>query len=76
MASDAASAGTAVVGLAVGEAPQSTTYRLPTRTASPGVSDDPWVTYKPIIKLLYIEEQRPLREVMQIMEAEHGFRST
>lgn len=75
MASDAASAGAAVAGEAV-KPPQLTTYRLPTRTALPSVSDEPWTTYKPIIQRLYIEEQRPLKEVMQIMEAEHGFRST
>ncbi|KAG6362042.1 hypothetical protein INS49_010271 [Diaporthe citri] len=76
MASEAALADPAVAGEAVDETPEPPTYRLPDRPASSSVPDDPWTTYKPIIERLYIEEKKPLREVMQVMEREHGFRST
>lgn len=76
MASEAALAEEVVAGQVVDETPEPPTYRLPNRTVLSGVPHDPWTTYKPIIERLYIEENRPLREVMQVMEAEHGFRST
>lgn len=76
MASEAALADPAVAGEAADETPEPPTYRLPNRPASSSVPDDPWTTYKPIIERLYIEEKRPLREVVQVMEREHGFRST
>lgn len=76
MASDAAIADAVVPGQAADEIPEPPTYRLANRTASSSVPQDPWTTYKPIIQRLYIEEKKPLREVIQIMEAEHGFRST
>lgn len=76
MASDMAFAGTAVPSQAVDEAPEQGIQRLPDGNSSSSVPYDPWTTYKPIIERLYIEEKRPLKEVMQVMEAEHGFRST
>lgn len=76
MASEAAFADTEVAGQAVDETPEPPPCRLPTRTTSSSVPDDPWTTYKPIIQRLYIEEKRPLKEVMKVMEREHGFRST
>lgn len=76
MASEAAFADPAVAGEVVDETPEPPTYRLPNRTAPSSMPDDPWTAYKPIIERLYIEENKPLREVIQVMEAEHGFRST
>lgn len=76
MASEAAFEDPAVAGEAVDETPEPPTYRLPNRPALPSVPDDPWTTYKPIIERLYIEEKKTLREVVQVMEREHGFRST
>lgn len=76
MAADATSTGTSSSDQAVDETPEPTSYFFPTYTAPTDVSRDPWAAYKPIIKRLYIEEQRPLREVMQIMQAEHAFSST
>lgn len=35
-----------------------------------------WEDYKPIIRKLYIEEKRPLREVVEIMENEFDFKAT
>lgn len=35
-----------------------------------------WAKYMPLIKQLYLEEDRPLKEVMRIMEEEHGFVAT
>ncbi|KAF2109885.1 hypothetical protein BDV96DRAFT_635806 [Lophiotrema nucula] len=39
-------------------------------------SKDEWQRYKPEIERLYLIERKPLREVMQIMAKEHGFRAT
>lgn len=76
MASEAALAEEVVAGQVVDETPEPPTYRLPDRTVSSSVLHDPWTTYKPVIERLYIKENRPLKDVMQVMEAEHGFRST
>lgn len=76
MAYEAAFSDAALAGQAVDETPEPPTCRLPDRTALSNVPDDPWTTYKPIIQRLYIEEKRPLKEVIQLMETEHGFRST
>lgn len=76
MASEAALADPAVAVQAVDETPEPPTYRLPNRPASSSMPDEPWTTYKPIIERLYIVEKKPLREVIQVMEEEHGFRST
>lgn len=76
MACEAAFSDAALAGQAVDETPEPPTCRLPSRTARSSVPDDPWTTYKPIIQRLYIEEKRPLKEVIQVMEREHGFRST
>lgn len=35
-----------------------------------------WEDYKPILRTLYIDEERPLREVMEIMENEFDFKAT
>jgi hypothetical protein len=35
-----------------------------------------WQPHKATITQLYREEDRPLREVMLIMESEHGFKAT
>ncbi|KAJ0107913.1 hypothetical protein J7T55_007125 [Diaporthe amygdali] len=59
MAPDADPASTAVAGHARALAPN-----LSIRSASSSVPNDPWTTYKPIIKRLYIEENKPLREVI------------
>lgn len=32
-----------------------------------------WATHMPTIKRLYIDEERPLREVMEIMSRDYGF---
>lgn len=32
-----------------------------------------WAAHMPTIKRLYIEEERPLREVMDIMSRDHSF---
>lgn len=76
MSSDAALIDTTVSDHAVDRAPEQTSHHPPSSPVSTVVPQDPWTAYKPIIKRLYIDEQRPLREVMQIMQAEHGFTST
>jgi hypothetical protein len=35
-----------------------------------------WEDYKPIMRKLYIDKERTLREVMEIMENEFDFKST
>lgn len=35
-----------------------------------------WEQYKPVMRRLYIDEERPLREVSEIMEKDFGFRAT
>lgn len=35
-----------------------------------------WEDYKPIMRRLYIDEKRPLREVMEAMESEFDFKAT
>lgn len=37
---------------------------------------DVWESHKEIIKRLYLDERRPLKEVVQIMEDTYGFRAT
>lgn len=44
--------------------------RLPRRPRK-----DVWAQHMPIIRRLYLDEARPLREVMDTMENEHGFRA-
>jgi hypothetical protein len=39
-------------------------------------SKDDWKRLKPFIKRLYVDEDRKLKEVMTIMEKEHGFKAT
>lgn len=39
-------------------------------------ASDVWEGHKEIIKKLYIDESKPLREVIRIMENEHGFPAT
>lgn len=35
-----------------------------------------WEDYKPIMRRLYIDEKRPLREVMEILENDFDFKAT
>jgi hypothetical protein len=40
------------------------------------IPTDQWDAKRPIITKLYQEEKRPLKEVMDILEKEHGFTAT
>lgn len=44
-----------------------------TRKRIPG---DEWETKRPIITKLYQEERKSLKEVMEILERDHGFKAT
>lgn len=35
-----------------------------------------WATHQAFIKQLYLDEKKPLAEVMRLMESQHGFRAT
>ena len=35
--------------------------------------NDEWYRYQDILRLLYLDEERPLREVQEIMRKEYGF---
>jgi hypothetical protein len=35
--------------------------------------EDPWVTHASLIKKLYQDERRTLKEVKAILETDHGF---
>jgi Clr5 domain len=39
-------------------------------------SDQDWEPHRARIKQLYLEEDRPLKEVMAIMQRDHGFKAT
>jgi CBS domain containing-hemolysin-like protein len=43
--------------------------------ATPPKKED-WARLKPLIEVLYVHENKPLKEVMQIMEREHGHKAT
>lgn len=49
-----------------------------TRPAGCGdwASKDDWTRARPLIKRLYVDEDRTLKNVMIIMEAEHGLKAT
>ncbi|KAI1861570.1 hypothetical protein JX265_009537 [Neoarthrinium moseri] len=49
---------------------------LPFRTARSGPSTVEWQEYKDRIAFLYLEEDRPLNEVMEIMLTNHGFKAS
>lgn len=36
-------------------------------------ADEPWAHYMPIIRRLYFDERKSLKQVREIMEKEHGF---
>ncbi|POS71850.1 hypothetical protein DHEL01_v209758 [Diaporthe helianthi] len=64
-------------------APQATEDETEEETAPRGVdcSWQPsqlsyWEEYKPIMRRLYIDEKKPLREVVEIMENDFGFKAT
>lgn len=40
------------------------------------VPAEAWDSFKLTIKQLYLEERRPLKEVMQIMADQYGFQAT
>lgn len=54
------------------------TEPLPSMTASSGqaASRAEWNRFRPIIKRLYIDEEKTLNEVMAVMEREYGHRAT
>ena len=35
-----------------------------------------WARHRAVIKQLYLDEKKPLTEVMRLMESEHGFKAT
>ena len=41
-----------------------------------GPSTDEWAAVKEIIRQLYVNEKRPLKEVRALLEARYGFRAT
>jgi hypothetical protein len=46
---------------------------LPDKTKAPRHSEEEWELQKRHIESLYIVENRPLKEVIQILEQEHDF---
>ncbi|PMD59823.1 uncharacterized protein K444DRAFT_529152, partial [Hyaloscypha bicolor E] len=50
----------------------------PNATASCGHASSraEWNRFRPLIKRLYIDEEKTLKEVMAVMEREHGHRAT
>ncbi|KAL5606841.1 hypothetical protein BROUX41_003218 [Berkeleyomyces rouxiae] len=53
--------------------PPRPTASKPTREQVPAES---WENHKAVIRQLYLDERRPLKEVMQLMVERHGFRAT
>lgn len=51
---------------------------MSTPRSAPGkrIPSSEWEKKRPIITRLYQEEKRPLKEVMEILQREHGFTAT
>jgi hypothetical protein len=46
------------------------------RAQSQGPNPAEWERIKPILQRLYVVEKRPLRDVVNILDRQHGFRAT
>jgi hypothetical protein len=46
------------------------------RAQSQGPNQAEWERIKPILQRLYVVENRPLRDVVNILDQHHGFRAT
>lgn len=46
------------------------------RAQSHGPATAEWDRIKPIVRRLYVVEKRPLREVVDVLDQQHGFRAT
>lgn len=46
------------------------------RAQSHGPTTAEWERIKPAVRRLYVVEKRPLRDVVDILDQQHGFRAT
>ena len=51
------------------------TVTLVVRSKNWATKED-WVAHQPLIKQLYYDQKKPLKEVIRFMEGQHGFRAT
>jgi hypothetical protein len=49
---------------------------VPTLSERAGPSAEEWERVKPVVRRLYREEKRPLRDVVVILDRDFGFRAT
>lgn len=47
--------------------------QVPQRRRRRDISQEEWAAHMPTIKSLYIDEKRPLKQVMEIMARDYGF---